>query len=199
MRIAKILASLAPIAAIAVLAGCAHPIVITPSIDKIAPEAEAKPVTKNVAYYIADDIRSKEVITPGGGGDRVSYQPYRDIETAFYKMLTNVFGNVVKLKTAKDAEAIAKNNVSYVVTPQLTTNSSSPSPFTWPPTKFSVELTCTVADAAGNPVFTKKVLGEGNAEFDEFKKDFSLSARRASQDALLKMQKALLEAQELRN
>lgn len=195
MRIAKILVS---VAAIAVLAGCAHPIVISPSIDKITPDAAVKPVTKNVAYYIADDIRTKEVITPGGGGDRVSYQPYRDIETAFYKMLTNVFGNVVKLKTAKDAEAIAKNNVSYVVTPQLITNSSSPSPFTWPPTKFSVELTCAVADAAGNPVLTQKVLGEGNAEFSEFKSDFSLSARRASQDALLKMQKVLLDAPELR-
>ncbi|OGB24519.1 MAG: hypothetical protein A3I66_10740 [Burkholderiales bacterium RIFCSPLOWO2_02_FULL_57_36] len=147
---------------------------------------------------MAEDVRIKEVITPGGGGDKVSYQPYRDIETAFYKMLTNVFGNVTKLKTPKDADAISKNNIAYVITPQLLTDSSSPSPFTWPPTKFSVDLTCNIADAAGNPVISKNVSGTGAAEFSEFKADFSLSAKRASQDALLKMQQALLDAPELR-
>lgn len=195
MNIAKLLSS---VIAVAALVGCAHPITITPDISKIEPAANTQPIKKSVAYYIADDLRAKEVITPGGGGDRVTYLPYRDIETAFYKMLTNVFGNVVKLKTPKDAEAIGKNNVAYVITPQLTTDSSSPSPFTWPPTKFSVDLTCSIADATGNPVLTKQVSGAGQAEFDEFKSDFSLSARRASQDALLKMQKALSEASELR-
>ena len=54
------------------------------------------------------------VVTPGGGGDKISYQPYRDIETAFYKMLTNVFGNVTKLKTPKDADAISRRqNVRF--------------------------------------------------------------------------------------
>ncbi|RJF96335.1 hypothetical protein D3871_21030 [Noviherbaspirillum saxi] len=147
---------------------------------------------------MSEDVRTKEVTTPGGGGDKVSYQPYRDMETAFYKMLTNVFGSVTKLKTAKDAEAISRNNVSYIITPEIVTNSSSPSPFTWPPTKFNVDLTCQITDALGNPVLTKSVSGEGNAEFSEFKSDFSLSGKRASQDALLKMQRVLLEAAELR-
>jgi hypothetical protein len=195
MRITKFFSSVVVIAA---LTGCAHPIIISPDIGKIEPAATAQPIKKNVAYYIADDVRTKEVITPGGGGDKVSYQPYRDIETAFYKMLTNVFGNVTKLKTPKDMEAISKNNIAYVITPELVTNSSSPSPFTWPPTKFSVDLTCSIADAAGNPVTSKKVSGTGEAEFAEFKADFSLSAKRASQDALLKMQQALSEAPELR-
>jgi hypothetical protein len=195
MRIAKLVSS---IAAIVALAGCAHPVVISPGIDKIERDTASKPIPKSVAYYISDDFRNKQVITPGGGGDRVSYQPYRDIETAFYKMLTNVFGNVVTLKNPKDAEALSKNNVSYIVTPQIVTNSSSPSPFTWPPTKFNVELTCAVTDAAGNPVTTQKVSGEGNAEFSEFKRDFSLSGKRAAQDALLKMQRALLETPDLR-
>lgn len=195
MRITKLFSSIAVIAA---LTGCAHPIVMSPDIGKIEPVANAQPIKKNVAYYIADDIRNKEVITPGGGGDKVSYQPYRDIETAFYKMLTNVFGNVTKLKTPKDADAISKNNIAYVITPQLVTDSSSPSPFTWPPTKFSVDLTCDIADAAGNAVASRKVSGTGAAEFAEFKADFSLSARRASQDALLKMQQALSDVPELR-
>lgn len=195
MRITKIFSSAVIIAA---LAGCAHPIIMSPDIGKIEPAATIQPIKKNVAYYIADDVRVKEVITPGGGGDKVSYQPYRDIETAFYKMLTNVFGNVTKLKTPKDMDAISKNNIAYVITPQLVTDSSSPSPFTWPPTKFSVDLTCNIDDAAGNPVISKKVSGSGAAEFAEFKADFSLSAKRASQDALLKMQQALSDAPELR-
>jgi hypothetical protein len=124
MRISKIISSFIAVAA---LAGCAHPIVISPDIGKIEADAASKPITKNVAYYIADDVRTKEVVTPGGGGDQVSYQPYRDIETAFYKMLTNVFGNVTRLKTPKDAEAISKNQVSYLITPHIVTNSSSPS------------------------------------------------------------------------
>ena len=183
---------------IAALTGCAHPIVISPDIGKIEPTASIQPIKKNVAYYIAEDVRVREVTTPGGGGDKVSYQPYRDIETAFYKMLSNVFGNVTKLKSPADKDAIGKNNIAYVITPQLVTDSSSPSPFTWPPTKFSVDLTCNIADAAGNSVLTKTVSGSGQAEFAEFKADFSLSAKRASQDALLKMQQALADAPELR-
>ncbi|QAU33706.1 hypothetical protein [Janthinobacterium sp. 17J80-10] len=195
MRIATLLSS---IVAVAALVGCAHPITISPDVAKIEAAPSTQPIKKNVAYYIAEDLRTREVTTPGGGGDKVTYQPYRDIETAFYKMLTNVFGNVTKLKAPNDADAISKNNVAYVITPQLLTDSSSPSPFTWPPTKFSVDLTCNVTDAAGNTIVSKKVSGAGNAEFDEFKADFSLSAKRASQDALLKMQQALAETPELR-
>lgn len=195
MRISNLVSSLA---VLAVLTGCAHPIVISPNIAKIEKNAAAQPINKNVAYYIAEDVRTKEVTTPGGGGDKVSYQPYRDIETAFYKMLSNVFSNVTKLKTLNDAEAINKNNVSYIITPVMVTNSSSSSPFTWPPTKFSAELTCNINDAAGNPVLVAKVSGEGSAEFDEFKKDFSMSGKRATEDMLLKMQHALSSAPELR-
>lgn len=195
MRITKLILS---IAAVAALVGCAHPISLTPNIEKIEPDAASKPIAKNVAYYIADDERAREVVTPGGGGDKVSYLPYRDIETAFYKMLTNVFGSVTKLKSPTDAAAISKNNVSYVITPKMVTNSSSPSPFTWPPTKFNVDLTCRISDPTGNLVASQTVNGQGNAEFDEFKKDFSLSGKRATEDALLKMQRTLLEMAELR-
>lgn len=195
MRILKLACSMI---AAAILVGCAHPIVISPDISRIERDPAAQPIKKNVAYFIADDVRNREVITPGGGGDRVSYVPYRDIETAFYKMLTNVFDGVTKVNSPGDMEALRKNNAVYVIAPSLTTNSSSPSPFTWPPTQFSVELTCDISDPAGKTVLSKKVLGEGRAEFDEFKSDFSLSGKRGAQDALLKMQRALLEAPELR-
>lgn len=195
MRIIKLVCSMF---AAAVLVGCAHPIVITPDISRIERDSSAQPIKKGVAYYIAEDVRTREVTTPGGGGDNVSYVPYRDIETGFYKMLTNVFGSVTKLKSPADAQAIKANNVAYIVTPTITTNSSSPSPFTWPPTQFYVELTCDVADASGKKIWGTKVMGEGKAEFEEFKSDFSLSGKRGSQDALLKMQRAMLDAPELR-
>tara|TARA_R110001599_G_scaffold171353_1_gene362043 strand:- start:25870 stop:26460 length:591 start_codon:yes stop_codon:yes gene_type:complete len=187
------------VAAITILSGCAHPISLSPNIDTITADKSAKPIPKNAGFVLTEATRTTEVTTPGGGGDKVSYHPYRDIEIAFYKMLDNVFDNVTKMKNGADAEVIAKNNVSYVITPTLVTNSSSPSPFTWPPTKFSIELTCSIADMNGKELTTLKVTGEGAAEFDEFKKDFSLSAKRAAEDALRKMQKALLEAPILRN
>ncbi|MFZ6749221.1 hypothetical protein [Undibacterium sp. Ren11W] len=195
MRISNLISS---ILVFAVLTGCAHPIVISPNIEKIGINTSNQTINKNVAYYIADDVLAKAVITPGGGGDKVSYQPYRDIETGFYKMLSSVFPNVIKLKTLNDVAAISKNSVSYIISPVLVTDSSSPSPFTWPPTKFSAELSCNITDAVGNTVLKTTVRGEGAAEFDEFKTDFAMSGRRATEDALRKMQNALLSAPELR-
>ncbi|SFC98074.1 hypothetical protein SAMN04515619_11834 [Collimonas sp. OK412] len=180
------------------LAGCAHPIRIAPNIDNIKPSAAESPIKKSVAYYISDEMLAREIETPGGGGDRVAYSPYRDMETGFYKMLSNVFVTVTKLNTANDKASIEKNKIDYVITPKLVTNSSSSSVLTWMPTQFSVEMTCDISDANGNPLFSKKVNGQGQAEFSEFKEGFSLSGRRAMEDALLKMQPALLGAQELR-
>jgi hypothetical protein len=182
---------------IAALAGaCAHPINISPDIAMIERDSGSQTIRKNVGYIIADSKRAEQFITPGGGGDKVSYLPYRDIETAFYKMLTNVFASVTKLNSPTD-DAVQKYNLDFIITPQLTTNSSSSSIFTWPPTQFTVDLTADVADTKGKQVVLKKVTGEGKAEFTEFRKDLSLSARRASQDALLQMQKSLLSTPEL--
>lgn len=182
------------IAVTASLIGCAHPLVISPDLAKIERAPAAQPIKKNVGYYIPDELRELEVTTPGGGGDKVSYKPYRDLEVGLFKMLGNVFENVHKLKGTADTAAIKSNGIAYVITPKLLTNSSSPSAFTWPPTKFTVDLTCNIADASGNPVVSPTVQGEGKAEFEEFKSNFSLSAIRASEDALKKMQ--ILLAQE---
>lgn len=182
------------IAVTASLIGCAHPLVISPDLAKIERAPAAQPIKKNVGYYIPDELRELEVTTPGGGGDKVSYKPYRDLEVGLFKMLGNVFENVHKLKGTTDTAAIKSNGITYVITPKLLTNSSSPSAFTWPPTKFTVDLTCNIADESGNLVASRTVQGEGKAEFEEFKSNFSLSAIRASEDALKKMQ--ILLAQE---
>jgi hypothetical protein len=178
-------------------AGCAHPLKISPDISKIERDKADVQIEKNVAYYVAPEARDKTVTTPGGGGDSVAYAPYKDVEVAFYKMLGNVFKNVTLLKSPTDVQTITKNSIAYVITPEISTNSSSPSPFTWPPTKFTVDLTCRIADSNGKLLSSVSVTGEGQAEFSEFKSDYSLSGKRATEDALLKMQHKLLTMREL--
>lgn len=172
--------------------------VISPDISKIVVPAGAVPIKKNVGYYLAETNRSAEVTTPGGGGDKVTYHPYRDTETAFYKMLSNVFASVTLMKDPADSEVIKRDNLSFVLTPQIATTSKSSSGLTWPPTDFTVALTCDVVDANGKTISTYAVTGEGKAEFSQFKSDFSLSGKLASEDALLKMQEIFLAAPELR-
>ena len=181
------------------LVGCAHPIVVSPDIAKLESTNKVAPHKAVVGYYISDEQRAREVITPGGGGDRVSYFPYRDMETGLYKVLGNSFADVVRLKSPTDAAVISQNKVGYIITPQVTTNSQSPSPFTWPPTQFTVDLSANITDSVGKPIATKTVQGIGRAEFDEFKSDFGLSGKRAMQDALQKLQELLSDARTLSN
>lgn len=184
----------ATLLAAAALTGCAHPLMITPNVAKIERGAEAPPRAQaKVGYYINDALRTQEVTTPGGGGDKVTTVPYRDMEAGFYTMLGNVFDGVTRLKTPTDQEAIASNGLSYIITPEIVANSSSPSALTWPPTEFSIDLTCKITDASGKLLDNVKVSGKGKAEFDEFKADFGLSGKRATEDALLRMQGKLLD------
>lgn len=186
----------AAVAALVVLAGCAHPIQI--ATDKSAPATPVeKKVGKNIGFVLPDALLTKEVITPGGGGDKVSYLPYRDLEVPIYSTLSNVFANATKLKAPDDRAAIDKAQLAYILTPEITTDSSSESALTWPPTRFTINLTCTVTDLNGKVVFKQVVTGQGNAEFSEFKRNFSLSAQRASENMLSNLQKALSEASEL--
>ncbi|UGQ46388.1 hypothetical protein [Massilia endophytica] len=182
------------VVAAVLLTACSHPIVITPDIAKIERPADAKPRVKaNVGYYVDAAQREQERITPGGGGDKVSTKPYRDLEVGFYKMLTNVYENVTTLKSPSDQQAIQQNALNYIVKPRIEPNSSSSSMMTWPPTYFTVDLVCEISDTSGRTIDTKRVVGKGNAEFSEFKNDFGLSGKLAMQDALLQMQKLLLE------
>jgi len=184
--------------AIISITGCAHSIAISPDISKIERDTKFLPIEKSIGYYIAPEVRDKNVTTPGGGGDSVSYFPYKDIEAGFYTMLENVFKEVTKLKSTTDTETISRLSISYIIIPEITTVSSSQSSFTWPPTHFIVNLTCNITDPNGKEIIKPTVNGEGLAEYDEFKSDFSLAGKRAARDALLKMQNILLNAPELR-
>jgi hypothetical protein len=188
--------ALVAISAITIV-GCARPIVMAPDLAGIQGKGVTK-IDKNAGYFISEANRALEINSPGGGGDKLRYFAYRDIEPGFYKALGEAFKNVTKLNGPKDQAAITKDSISIVITPTITTTSSSPSAFTWPPTKFSVTLACAITDANGIPMREITVTGSGAAEFDEFKSNFSLSAVRATNDALDKLVQALGNAPELR-
>ena len=71
--------TLATLLLVAVLAGCAHPISLSPDLARVT-SATATKIDKKAGLSLADADRSREVTTPGGGGDKLSYFPYRDLE-----------------------------------------------------------------------------------------------------------------------
>jgi len=174
---------------------CAHTIVTTPDLSQLK-YGDGQPIDKNVGYYISKEDREKKVTTPGGGGDKVSYFPYKELEPAIFKALSNVFQRVYALDALDapdDAQTIQAKSIIFVFTPRIATNSSSESALTWPPTKFTVILSCKAVDGSGKTVWENQFTGEGAAEFDEFKHDFSLSAKRASQSAMKQFQDAVMK------
>jgi hypothetical protein len=188
----RALGALAALGLAALVSGCAHPISLSGNNIALAGTGKAK-IDKTAGLALSDDDRKREVITPGGGGDKVSYLPYRDMETGLYIALSESFTKVVRVSGPQDPKVKAES-VHYVVTPQINTTSYSPSLVTWPPTIFTVELICRITDGEGKLVTEVRAAGDGRAEFDEFKNDFSLAAKRAADDALAKLVKALGEA-----
>ena len=187
------------ILAIAVLVtGCAHPMIIKPDVAVLAVPADSSRIDKNIGLYIAPENRAKVVTTPGGGGDKVTYHPYEDLETGIYQVLGNVFRNVSLLKSLNDEEYMAKNSLVLVATPEITTNSSSSGILTWMATDFTVTINCKITDTAGQTVTTVSSTGTGHADYSELKTNFSLAGEKASADALIKLQAALQAASELR-
>ncbi|WP_394788219.1 hypothetical protein [Rhodoferax sp.] len=179
-----------------VLFGCAHPINLSPDTKAIKNDGTPT-INKQVGYYLPETAKALEVTTPGGGGDKVRYFPYRDLEPGLYQALSSVFSGVTKVKDPKDAADLKSKGIALLITPEIVTSSSSESAFTWPPTKFGIQLTCAITDGDGKTLETVSVRGEGQAEFSEFKHNFYLSAVRASNDVLDKLIKALGEAKTL--
>lgn len=169
------------------LVGCAHPLVIAPDITAVGLAQETKS-PKSIGYYFTEPIE-KEVITSAGGGDQIKYKPYKDLETGLYKMYSSVFTTVSFLSSSNDP---AGSKVDYIASVEISTSSSSPSLFTWPPTLFTLSLANNIRDAKGNILGNLRTSGEGRAEFNEFKGEFGLAGKRASQDALNKMQVLLV-------
>lgn len=95
----RAIGTFASLLGIAVLAGCAaHPITITPDLAAVSASG-VTPIKKNVGYYMAPEDRARQFTTAGGGGDKISHYPYRDLDAGIYKVLSNVFQNVSILKS----------------------------------------------------------------------------------------------------
>jgi hypothetical protein len=177
--------------------GCAHPIVLTPDLVTLD-RTTVTPISKNVGYYVSPAERAKEVTTAGGGGDKVRYFPYKDLEPALQKVLSNLFERVYSMPTGNDAAFIADKHIRFVFVPEIDTKSSSSSAFTWPPTSFTIYLNCAAMDPSGKTLWQKRIEATGEAEFSEFKADVSLSAKRAAQKAFGELQQELNGAPEFR-
>jgi hypothetical protein len=172
--------------------GCAHPISLSSDVASLAGSGKAK-IDRKIGLSISDADRQREVTGPGGGGDKVNYFPYRDLETGLYIALSESFSQVTRVSGPTDPK-VKEQGLNYLATPSIVTTSSSPSMVTWPPTLFTIALTCTISDVQGNAITELRVFGEGRAEFDEFKADTSLSARRAASDVLKKLMTAIAQA-----
>lgn len=185
------------LALVLILGACAHPISIE---AKSVPQRSAgvTPSAKKVAYVMSDADRAKQVTTEGGGGDKITYFPYRDFERSLRAALGASFADVSVVKAVSDLPAIKEAGASYVFVPDIMTHSSSPSLLTWPPTRFTVTLAVEVLDASGAPQTKVRVVGNGAAEFEEFKGDFGLAGRRAVEAAAQELLVELKRNEKLR-
>ncbi|GEM_PF-624507 len=166
---------------------CAHRINITPDISEI--EAPKLPrIKKNVGYYISSENLEKQVVTPGGGGDKVKYLPYKESEPVLKAMLSNIFVNVYQVPSLGDTKFIDSRDISYVFIPEITTNSSSRSIWIWPPSDFTVTLECKATDPSGEPLWQTKVDSEAHMGLPDVHKDFSLAGKVAITKAFSKLQ-----------
>jgi hypothetical protein len=160
--------------------------------------SSSEKIQGTAGYYITPTMREKEVITPAGGGDRVRYTPYKDIERGFADVLDNVFAGVKPLDS-NVSPSINNNSVDYVVSLEINTDSSSASMFTWPPTWFGVSLETEIVNTETKKKTTITAKGEGNAKYSEFIRDKGIAGKKASQDALNNLQHEILESDAFSN
>jgi hypothetical protein len=176
------------------ITGCAHPIVIAPTLSNVqAHTGDSNKINAAVGYYIPESTTDLEVTTPGGGGDNVRYYPYRDIESGYQAVLASVFRSVSKV-SVPSPNSEGGDNLDYVIEPVIVTNSGSTGFFTWPPTNFSIDITNQIRNSSGQLVDSPRVVGIGTAETGERLSEHGIAGRRAMEDALVKMRTSLRES-----
>jgi len=105
--------------AISILGACAHPITINPSTTPQRTENSSYS-TKVAGYVMTDADRAKQVTTEGGGGDKVNYFPYKDLEKGIRDVLKSLYSDVVLIRSPSDFEAIKRDGVGIVFAPKFT-------------------------------------------------------------------------------
>jgi len=169
------------VAAVATLAGCASP--ASTGTNATGAQAQGQLIQKKVAYVMSAGDSGRQVYAPGTSGDVAS----RQLEQSGLDALRAVYTDVVVVPSAKDSAGIQAAGISYVFTPQIKADFSAPSPFAKPLTVFNTEVVCIVTNPAGSELTRVKANGAGKAEFDEFRYDPGLAARRASSDLSAKL------------
>jgi hypothetical protein len=183
-------------ASLVLVSGCAHQIAITP--DATPKRDTSNLSAKKVAYLMTDAQRNTQVTTAGGGGDKVSYYPYKDLEKAIRDALNAVYSDVQVVKSEIDIGKMKEENLSYIFKPTITTTSASDSMFTWPPTSFKIDLNCIILDENAKPSAEFTVTGIGRAEFSEFKMNFGLAGSRAANNLSEKLKAEIMKNKNLR-
>jgi hypothetical protein len=151
-------------------------------------------IEKNVGYYIAAENLAKQVETPGGGGDKVKYLPYKESEPALKQVLSNIFGEVHSLPSPNPAEFIAAKNIAYIFIPTITTDSSSRSPWIWPPSDFTVSLDCRATDGTGKVIWETNLKAEAHLPLPEVYRDHSRAGQEAIKEAFLELQNKIVKS-----
>lgn len=172
------------------LTACAHQVSIAPQLN-LSRDSSAL-VEANVGYLITDAQRNEQVTTPGGGGDKISYNPYRDLESALYSTLASVFTGVFVVPDASAEGFIEANELRFVFMPVITSDSRSSNVMLWNPTDFTLTLSIRAENRNGETVWSREFVGEGNAPAGG-----SLTENRAAQaaaiDVFRQLQRALQE------
>lgn len=167
--------------------GCAHNI-------KITPEAVTPSATKSktpVGFYISAADKALKTTTPGGGGDKVSYQLAKDLEFGFFNVLNGKYETVKVLDKNQDIEKMKADGLRLAFEPKFSSTSSGSSLFIWPADKFTIVIQCKAYDASGKLVLDKAFTGEGTATNNELMKNFALAADRAASAVLLQLKNEL--------
>ena len=180
-RITRFAGAIAAAAAVAALAGCAN--TASTGTNSGVAQGQGQLIQKKVAYVMSEGDSGRQVYAPGTSGDIAS----RQLEQSGLDALRSVYADVVVVPSAKDTAGIQAAGIAYVFTPQIKADFSAPSPYSKPLTVFNTEVVCIVTNPAGSELTRVRANGAGKAEFDEFRYDPGLAARRASSDLSAKL------------
>ena len=178
-------------AAVLLLAACAHPVKITPPALTLVSDPAVR-IDRAVGYLITDQQRATQVTTKGGGGDKISYTPYRDLESGLYQTLSSVFSSVYVVPGAGSDAFIADKHLTFVFVPVIATESSSTNVMLWNPTDFTVHLHVVANDASGKMVWSRDFTGKARSAAGQSLVE-NLPAQQAAADVFGQLQKALIE------
>ncbi len=173
---------------VVLISGCAHNIKITP--DQVPTSTQTKSKTV-VGYYVSAADKAVKNTTPGGGGDKVSYQLTKDMEYGFFSALNESYETVKVLEASHDAQKMKADGISLVFEPKFNSTSSGSSLLIWPADKFTITVQCKAYDQAGTLILDKSFVGEGTATNSELMGNFALAANRAATAVLAQVKKEL--------